>query len=110
VDQATATLGRELAEVWAWWPAGKGAPQTPCRVSAEFEEIVEWKLCRIARAWTRPLPQPYVMVDVLPPQQDVPAVGCLVDYVVGQVAVADKVRRVGYLSRVGNKEDDSRRN
>ena len=53
LDQAVATLGRQLAEVRARRPAGKGAPQAPCRVGAEFEEIVEWKLCRIARAETR---------------------------------------------------------
>ena len=89
LDQAVAPLSRQSPEGWSWWSAGKGAPQAPCRVGAEFEEIVEWKLCRIARAETRPLPQPYAMVDVLSPQQDVPAVGCLADYVVGQVAQAD---------------------
>ncbi len=83
LDQAVATLGRQLAEVRARRPAGKGAPQTPRGMGAEFEEIVEWKLCRIARAETRPSPQPYAMVDVLSPQQDVPAVGCLADYCVG---------------------------
>jgi hypothetical protein len=68
LDQVVATLGRQFAEVWAWWPAEEGAPETPRRVGAEFEEIIEWKLCRIARAGARPFPQPYAMVDVLSPQ------------------------------------------
>ena len=109
LDQAVAPLSRQSSEVWSWWPAGKGAPQAPCRVGAEFEEIVEWKLCRIAHAETRPLPQPCAMVDVLSPQQDVPAAGCLADYSVGQVAQADDARGIGGLSRGGNKADDSRR-
>ena len=110
LDQAVAPLSRQSPEVWSWWPAGKGAPQAPCRVGAEFEEIGEWKLCRIARAETRPLPQPCAMVDVLSPQQDVPAAGCLADYSVGEVAEADDARGIGGLSGGRNKADDSRRN
>ncbi len=110
LDQAAAKLGRKLAEVRARRPAGEGAPEAPRRVGAEFEEIIEWELCRIARAETRSSPQPYVMVDVLFPQQEVPAVGRRVNYKAGEVAEFDEVRRVSCPSRVGNKEDDSGRN
>jgi hypothetical protein len=110
LDQAVATLGRQFAEVGARRMAGKGAPQTPRGMGAEFEEIIKWKLCRIARAKSWRSPQPCAVVDVLAPQKHVPTVGCLADHCVGQVAQADEVRRVGSLSSGGNKEDDSRRN
>ena len=65
VDQAAATLGRQLAEVRARWPAGKGAPQTPRGMDTELEEIIEWKLPRVARAKSGRSPQPCAVVDVL---------------------------------------------
>jgi hypothetical protein len=58
LDQAVATLGRQLAEVGTWRPAGKGAPQTPRGMGAELEEIIEWKLYRIPRAKSGRSPQP----------------------------------------------------
>ena len=103
-------MSRQLAEVRAWRVAGKSAPQTQRGMGAEFEEIIKYNLRRVARANARRSPQPRAVVDVLAPQKHVPAVGCLADYGVGQVAQADEVSRVGGLSGGENKENDSRRN
>lgn len=110
LDQTSATLNRQLTKVRARRATREGTPQAPRGMRAQLEEIIERKLRGLARANTRPSSEPCTVVDVLAPQKHVPAIGCLANYNVGEIAQSDKAKRIGVLSRGMNKGDNGRYN
>ena len=79
-------------------------------MGAEFEDVVEGKLRRVGRVNARWLPQPCAEFNFLVAQEDVPAVKCLADECVGEIAETDQAGPVDRISGCRNKGDDSRQN
>ena len=109
-DQAIAALRWQLSKGWARRVIREGPPQTPRGMRAQLEELIEGNLRGVARANTGLSFEPRAVVDGFAPQKHVPAIGCLANYNIGEIAQSDKGRRIGMLSRGRNKGDNRRRN
>ncbi len=86
LDQAIVALRWQLAKGRARRVTREGTPQAPRGMRAQLEELVEGKLRGVARANTGLSSQPRAVIDVLAPQKHVPAVGCLANYNIGEIA------------------------
>ena len=75
LDQAIATLGRKRAEMRARRMAGKGAPQAPGRVGAEFEKGIDRQGRSICSAGNRGFMQEKPVLNAVHTQEDIPAAG-----------------------------------